>query len=194
MLLHAAFGGMATGCCAGGGVVPEPPSEQDIFTKLSSAEDKIWRIAFARIDDESKGKVPVSHALLQEYMLRATSLSSEDEVQATLISASDGESVTLEQFQEVMRSNAFDDGMAITYFSQVAGEGGLESPEARTLFRQIGERHVNTSQWDEATWDRVLNEVMKDADFMVDMEWWIGGCKLFARYARCLEQQRASVL
>eukprot|EP00747_Dinoflagellata_sp_TGD_P107696 gnl/TRDRNA2_/TRDRNA2_170191_c0_seq1.p1 gnl/TRDRNA2_/TRDRNA2_170191_c0~~gnl/TRDRNA2_/TRDRNA2_170191_c0_seq1.p1 ORF type:complete len:193 (-),score=54.33 gnl/TRDRNA2_/TRDRNA2_170191_c0_seq1:34-612(-) len=182
-------------CCNAEAHIPDPPSEKDVLDDLEMAENKIWKIAFAQIDGERQGKVSTEHELLKFYIGEASSCTSPEEIERILTAKATDGYVNLQALMEVLRQHPFDDAVAIQMFQQLGGGmEQIESMDARSALLNIGQSHLRADGISEEVWDKVLNVVMQDADLMVDMEWWVARCKLFARYVRALKQVQTPIL
>mmetsp|Transcript_76249 Transcript_76249/g.176953 ORF Transcript_76249/g.176953 Transcript_76249/m.176953 type:complete len:188 (+) Transcript_76249:74-637(+) len=186
------------GCCTS--VVPDPPSEQEILDNLEASEVRLWRIAFAKIDCDGRGKVDLTAELLRPYIIEASALEEGDIDQVLQRQAKDGK-LLFDGFVELLRKNASDDTQALAVFQSlptaVGGEDRVESPDARNALRLYGERRCGargSQALEEDVWEKVLNLVMKDVELMVDMEAWVAQCSILARYIRALKQQRIPIL
>eukprot|EP00450_Noctiluca_scintillans_P014066 CAMPEP_0194510226 /NCGR_PEP_ID=MMETSP0253-20130528/41469_1 /TAXON_ID=2966 /ORGANISM="Noctiluca scintillans" /LENGTH=161 /DNA_ID=CAMNT_0039353447 /DNA_START=114 /DNA_END=599 /DNA_ORIENTATION=- len=160
------------------------------------AEERLWKMAFLRLDPENTGMIATGYSLLRSYLSDATTLGSDlDVLERVLVVRSRNGFLDYGTFVHILKEFTFDDTDAIMLFQSLAsGEEQIESTHVRSGLLGIGQTRLGATGFSADLWDSVLNVVMQDADFMVDMENWVGLCKTFARYVRALKQQRQPVL
>eukprot|EP00930_Biecheleria_cincta_P066195 TRINITY_DN52244_c0_g1_i1.p1 TRINITY_DN52244_c0_g1~~TRINITY_DN52244_c0_g1_i1.p1 ORF type:complete len:205 (-),score=33.18 TRINITY_DN52244_c0_g1_i1:55-618(-) len=182
---------MGSSCSSGDSVVPDPPSEQEVFDNLDVAEGKIWRIAFAAFDDDKTGRIDAGHELLKMYIAEASAVQS-DQVETTIAKYATDGFLTLEAFKKLLAENAVNETFVLSTFQSLAQtEDTVESFAMRMTLERLGSSLVpQDCDLPEPVWEKVLDKVMTGADVTVSMEFFIERCGLFHRYVRTLRQQK----
>lgn len=182
-------------CCGKGQVVPDPPSEQDIFDNLAGSERKLWHIAFSNMDSTKAGKLASDNIVLLAWLEENTPVRGEEEVKGAISRHGGDGDLDLQAFEKLMLNSCTDDAIALAVWQTMNLDctDKMESADARTQLRVLGQSRLNLGgNWSEQMWDKVLDTALHNVDLQLDMETWVGRCAMFTRYVLALHQQNAA--
>mmetsp|Transcript_56321 Transcript_56321/g.150580 ORF Transcript_56321/g.150580 Transcript_56321/m.150580 type:complete len:262 (-) Transcript_56321:115-900(-) len=174
--------------------VPQPPSSWDslgshskdldasatfnsILAGLRRAEERFYGEAFRKMaggrevnrDSEQIWKFIIGHSALAPEKL-------DDNLPRT-------EVLSENDFLEVLREGAADDGKGLSKFMSLSGNGeSLSQEQCRAGLKSFGQQEL-PGNFPAERWEHVLNVVMMDTGKLVSLEQWLSCCKMTGRIA-----------